>query len=136
MKGTPRGYRTTIEKGSFPSDLSLPADARAAGVARQAIRERLSGILASPKLHDAMLLTSELVTNAVQHARRRAIELDIRAEPGYVRITVTDDGPGFVAGRPRPRRETGGFGLHLVERIADRWGTEASPHRVWFELDA
>ena len=53
-----------------------------------------------------------------------------------MRVEVTDAGPGFdPAHRPEPS-EAGGWGLRLVDAMADRWGVEVTPLvRVWFELD-
>lgn len=90
---------------------------------------------------DLLLLLSELVSNAVIHGRVGAdgrIGVRIDHEPDHVRVEVVDGGAGFDwerRRRERPRRE-GGFGLALVERIAERWGIEREQGvtRVWFEL--
>jgi anti-sigma regulatory factor (Ser/Thr protein kinase) len=89
---------------------------------------------------DATLLVSELITNAVRHAMSSGIpevELRIRNEPGRVRVVVSDPGDGF---EPSPRRPTAsegsGWGLYLVDRIADRWGVLSKDrNEVWFEID-
>ena len=62
----------------------------------------------------------------------------MNATPGIVRVTVTDAGEGFEpAPRRQPRTETGGWGLHLVDRLAHRWGVDrAGVTSVWFEIDA
>jgi signal transduction histidine kinase len=54
-----------------------------------------------------------------------------------VRVAVVDSGPGFAASeRPSSPGVDGGFGLFLVDRIADRWGTDGEgATTVWFELD-
>jgi hypothetical protein len=53
---------------------------------------------------------------------------------GHVRCGVLDHGPGFAA-RGHQGSAGGGFGLMIVEQLADRWGMERSPERteVWFE---
>jgi len=117
---------------------SISVDEEAVRIARLAVRERLSPYLTHAKLGDAVLLTSELVTNAVRHADLQdadAIRLEIATQPNAVRVTVIDDGPGFDPGRIQPDRGTGGWGLKLVAVLSDRWGTQAGPHAVWFELD-
>ena len=89
---------------------------------------------------DATLLVSELVTNAVRHALGSGtpeVELRIRSEPGRIRVVVSDPGGGF---EPAPRQPTAGegsgWGLYLVDRIADRWGVLSKDrNEVWFEID-
>ena len=118
---------------------SIPVDEKAVRTARRAVQERLSPYLPHAKLGDAVLLTSELVTNAVRHADLQdadTIRLEVTTQPHAVRVTVIDEGPGFDPRQIRRDRETGGWGLKLVDVLADRWGTQATPHAVWFELDA
>jgi two-component sensor histidine kinase len=83
------------------------------------------------------LLVSELVTNSVKHAGagpEDPIDVALTASADKVRVEVGDDGVGF---EPRTSRtEPGGFGLMLVEKLADRWGIERTPRPcVWFEID-
>ena len=86
-----------------------------------------------------LLLTSELVNNSVVHGNAReedVIEIEVRATPAGVRASVSDQGTGFCP-QPRSRgaEEPGGWGLELVERLAERWGVErADRTSVWFEL--
>ena len=87
-----------------------------------------------------MLVVSELATNAVLHSGcLPEEELEVVAErvPAGVRIAVSD--PGRSGKRPErgqmPMGITGGMGLHVVERLARRWGTEVDGvTRVWAEL--
>lgn len=87
---------------------------------------------------DLLLLTSELVNNSVVHGKAReddVIEIEVRATPGGVRACVTDPGAGFSPQRRSRGDEPGGWGLELVERLAERWGVErAERTSVWFEL--
>lgn len=84
---------------------------------------------------DAELLVSELVTNAVLHARS-STRVTIEHAGTTVRVSVCDDSPR------RPRlREYGpeavtGRGLVIVDRIALRWGVDPSDNGkcVWFEI--
>jgi anti-sigma regulatory factor (Ser/Thr protein kinase) len=112
----------------------------AAAAARNALRA-LEPRLDDQVLDDIRLLVSELVTNAIRHADSAAggadIGLDVSIEDGCIRVEVADPGPGFV---PRERdsdtSRPGGWGLYLVDRIADRWGVvRNSMNRVWFEID-
>jgi anti-sigma regulatory factor (Ser/Thr protein kinase) len=93
-----------------------------------AARHFVHGALAGcPALADAVLLASELATNAVQHSasgRGGAFVVAISHAPGRVRVTVTDGGS---ATRPIVAREpeelaVSGRGLVLVDALADRWG--------------
>jgi hypothetical protein len=84
----------------------------------------------------ATLLTSELVTNAVLHARS-ALEVTVRFTDGQLWVGVSDGHPGPpVRKRYGPDAATG-RGLMLVERIASAWGTEmsATGKVVWFCLE-
>ncbi len=86
------------------------------------------------------LLVTELVSNSVRHAdadTSSAIELKVSMSPSCARVEVEDRGPGFDARPRQPDLEGGGgFGLLLVDRLADRWGMVMDhPSRVWFEID-
>jgi anti-sigma regulatory factor (Ser/Thr protein kinase) len=91
-------------------------------------------------LDDIRLLVSELVTNAVRHAggpRGGEVTLDVTIESSSLHVEVTDPGTGFD---PQPRDDEmsrpGGWGLYLVDRIADRWGVVRNHlNHVWFEID-
>lgn len=106
----------------------------------RAVVDRELGPLPAKVREDATLLVSELVTNAVRHALGTGlleVELRIRSEPGRIRVVVSDQGGGFV---PAPRLPTAaegsGWGLYLVDRIADRWGVLSKERtEVWFEID-
>jgi anti-sigma regulatory factor (Ser/Thr protein kinase) len=119
-------------------DRSLPSGPRAPGEAREYVRGRLTTTLSASKLADCELITSELVTNATQHAdieEGAAIGIDIDVQPQTVHVSVVDSGAGFHL-RDAPPDEVGGWGLVLVERLSDRWGIHTgSPHGVWFEID-
>lgn len=88
-----------------------------------------------------LLLTSELVNNSVTHGKaggQDVIEIEVRATPRGVRAQVSDSGEGFAPGeRTLATDEPGGWGLVLVERVADSWGVERNGRTsVWFELAA
>jgi two-component sensor histidine kinase len=72
---------------------------------------------------DAMIVVTELVSNAVRHARRVAggrIGVSLSREPDGLRIEVRDPGYGFVPSTGA--RDEGGFGLPVVDRLAREWG--------------
>jgi anti-sigma regulatory factor (Ser/Thr protein kinase) len=85
---------------------------------------------------DAKLLVSELITNAVKYGSGDTVTLEVVSEgPDHMRVDVVDDGVGFVpVARSRPATEVGGWGLHMVESVSDRWGVHEGSTHVWFEL--
>lgn len=87
---------------------------------------------------DVRLLVSELVTNSVQHAQVAAedsIVLVLAITPEKVRVEVRDDGPGFEPPASPPSENADkGWGLFLVEQLADAWGVGEAGRGVWFEI--
>ncbi|MFI1064245.1 ATP-binding protein [Streptomyces spororaveus] len=90
---------------------------------------------------DALLVVSELVTNAKLHAGG-CRELVVSAAGDVFRVEVYDGVQvpvsAFRTGGPAVPGAPGGYGLRLVRRLADRWGAEAVGHgkAVWAEFDA
>ena len=86
----------------------------------------------------AVLLVSELVTNAVLHARTE-VDVIVAGDDGCVRIAVVDRSPVMPATRSFSPTAGSGRGLHLVESMASRWGVEPASEEpgkeVWFEID-
>jgi anti-sigma regulatory factor (Ser/Thr protein kinase) len=114
----------------IPRDLSAPARAR------RAIAE-LQGHVDPALLPDVTLLVSELVTNSVKYGGPGTVAVRATSSHrGHVRVEVLDDGEGFLPG-PRLRRlsDPGGWGLHLVQQLTDRWGVLDDEGHVWFEID-
>lgn len=90
------------------------------------IRDKLE-----PRFEDVVLVVSELVTNSVRHGASNGIDVKVTAGRGQIRVEVADDGPGFSIDDPRGS----GFGLSIVEKLADRWGMNNDPKfTVWAEL--
>ncbi|MFJ6941154.1 SpoIIE family protein phosphatase [Streptomyces sp. NPDC101132] len=115
---------------------------RSVATARAFVRDTLQGWGFSDIVDDAVVLTSELVTNAVIHAGTRADVLCLRSADG-VRVEVADRYPEREVPLRHPDRpyaspdHEGGRGLMLCAAMASRWGVEyesASKH-VWFQLD-
>jgi serine/threonine-protein kinase RsbW len=83
----------------------------------------------------AVLLVSELVTNATVHAGTK-IRMTVHVDSHWVRVEVQDEGPG----EPKLRRPTPnqlqGRGLAVVDRLSTDWGTDLHEgHKtVWFEI--
>jgi anti-sigma regulatory factor (Ser/Thr protein kinase) len=107
--------------------------------ARRALLTRAAGMPAAVR-DDVLLLLTELVTNAVRHAGvgpERSLDTKIREWPGRVRVDVTDPSTGATSFGARSNGDSkGGWGLFLVDQIADRWGVRRTPTGtcVWFEL--
>lgn len=118
-------------------DLRLSPGPRAPAEARETVGRALRA-LDPDTLGTLRLLVSELVTNSVRHAlmsREGAIDLSVRRQPGRIRVSVTDPGGGFEP-VPPDHDIRSGWGLFLVDRLADRWGvTSNGATRVWFEID-
>src|SRR5215204_315857 len=87
---------------------------------------------------DVRLLVSELVTNSVKHARVSeddSIILEVKVADDSVRIEVRDPGPGFEPPAAAPPDDAdAGWGLFLVEQLADDWGVEKERQAVWYEI--
>ena len=117
-------------------DVDIPRDARAPARARRAV-EGL-GMAIDPSIQrDVVLLVSELVTNSVKYGGEGDLRLQIESRsPRHVRVEVVDQGSGFVpVARDRPATDVGGWGLHLVETLANRWGVHEGSTHVWFEIE-
>ncbi|GAA1944853.1 SpoIIE family protein phosphatase [Streptomyces durmitorensis] len=115
---------------------------RSVATARSFVRDTLQGWGFTDIVDDAVVLTSELVTNAVVHAGTAADVLCLRTEDA-VRIEVSDHYPEreiplqqSAVNMGNPDRE-GGRGLQLCAALATRWGVEYTPtqKQVWFQLD-
>jgi anti-sigma regulatory factor (Ser/Thr protein kinase) len=122
------------------SDMSfeLAGGPYAVTAARLALADLESQLDASVAF-DVRLLVSELVTNSVQHASVAAedsIVLLVQINDETVRVTVSDDGPGFEPpASPPPEDADAGWGLFLVEQLADAWGVGEDRKSVWFEIE-
>ena len=120
--------------------LTLPPAGRAAGVARQVTRETLAAWRVAHIEETAVLLVSELVTNAVRHARpgRLAMALSLEAAGAWLRIEVHDADARVPRQRTPGASDESGFGLLLIEALAGNWGVRqtATGKAVWAELDA
>ena len=119
-------------------ELTLVGGRGAPSLARRGLGG-LNGSLAGLR-QSVRLLVSELVANAVKHGGAgpdRTIRIKLDSSSDRVRVEVRDGGPGFerrVGRRIDPLED--GFGLTLVDQLADRWGVEVDDGAlVWFEID-
>lgn len=125
------GYREVMDH-----HCQLPAAPEAAGLARRLVQDTLREAGAGHVMDDAVLVMSELATNAVRYG----------AEPIVAHATVTDGRlilavqDGRASDLPYPKvltaTEPNGRGMHLVAAMAARWGWDRSAHAkvVWAEI--
>jgi anti-sigma regulatory factor (Ser/Thr protein kinase) len=121
-------------------DAQLPIGAMAPSSAR-ALVTGLRGRVAGDVLDDLVLVVSEVVTNCIRHARlgpHETIRLRLTATATGIRLEVIDTGRGFVMPviAAHDPALPGGWGLYIVDQLADRWGVmgERGTH-LWFEID-
>lgn len=117
--------------------LPLTAAPASVGEARRFVRLRLDELeVPEPPLEDAVLLTSELVTNALLHAGT-GFEVRLDTDPNRVRVEVHDGGQRLPLASAATMDATGGRGLLLVGQIANDWGVDRSVggKSVWFEMN-
>ena len=111
--------------------MTLPATPDSVRTARRFVAERVRrcpvGVAS-----DCLLLTSELATNCVVHARTDYV-VRVVLEEGKVRVEVVDDEPDM------PQVCERGRGLRMVDDLAAAWGAEPcvdGPGKiVWFEIE-
>ena len=115
----------------------LPAGPGAAAAARAQVRDTVGAWNLPVDLDDAVLLTSELVTNAVLHGTGH-IMLSVRAVGPGLRVEVHDASPVLPPARPAgsPGEAVSGRGLSLVAALAADWGAYRCPggKAVYFTL--
>jgi anti-sigma regulatory factor (Ser/Thr protein kinase) len=109
-----------------------PTSARAA---REFVAETLRRWGRPERTEAAVLLTSELVTNAILHARTQ-VAVTIHQLESSLRVSVLDESAEQPSRRDDTDHLAGGRGLKLVEAVATSWGVspEGQGKAVWFEL--
>lgn len=132
--------RETVTSVTSPSaSAAFEPDGRAAAAARRFVRDTLLAWNADDVVDDAVLLTSELVTNAVVHAGT-IVEVACLLEPASVLVEVHDLHPGRRVPDWPGNGDTGdesGRGLLVSATLAAAWGVTYTKGRktVWFRLD-
>jgi len=124
--------RGTVSQAS----VDLPRVPASVGEARRFVEDTVRSWSLDLLLDDALLVISELVTNAITHAHSSCrIRLSVNATT--LRIDVLDAGSGTPEPRPASAMEEHGRGLHLVDAVTSAWGLEDVPGQgklVWAEL--
>jgi anti-sigma regulatory factor (Ser/Thr protein kinase) len=116
--------------------ITLQREPSEAGHARRQVAQACEG-LARDVVEIAQLLTTELVTNAIDHGAGE-ITLDITRASQDLRVDVSDAAPGRPQAAAATPDQTRGRGMLIVESLASSWGiTPPSDSRrksVWFKL--
>jgi anti-sigma regulatory factor (Ser/Thr protein kinase) len=117
--------------------IDLDAEPCSAGAARRFVADRLKDRVPEGVSDVAVLLTSELVTNVIVHART-PMRLEVDVDEDSVRVCIADDLPRQPTMRPSHEARLTGRGMNLVASLAMHWGVEPAPpgKKVWFELSA
>lgn len=120
--------------------LTVPGSPRYVSITRAFITRTLSG-LAGIDSDAATLLTSELVTNAIQHTKSGdggEVIVDVIGLPDGVLVEVTDQGSRATPEVKSDLYAGNGHGLYLVQQLAGRWGfrRDRAGTTVWFHLTA
>ena len=115
--------------------VELPPEPASASRARQLARERLRVVCTPDVLDTVALLVTELVTNAILHART-PLQLEIEVHPDRVRLCVEDASLQQPELHHYDTDAVTGRGLALLEQLATSWGVEARPSGkvVWCEI--
>ncbi len=115
-----------------PTVLAVPSNRQAPGNAREFVQD--SAAIRTKSARDAaVLMVSELVTNAVLHGRP-PIVIMIERDQSDVRVSVADDHPGRPTLQSPSPDAPGGRGLLVVDALASAWGvqTRVVGKAVWF----
>jgi len=125
-----------VSEGVRPRHVSLDPVPSSVGLARRFVSDVLVD-LADDRRDVALLLTSELVTNAILHART-PVELSVVVEGDKVLVCVGDrlEVSDALVAHDHSRTRPGGRGLALVADLSSAWGTHAhvGGKTVWFVL--
>jgi serine/threonine-protein kinase RsbW len=119
--------------------MTLPAESRSVRLARHAAHVVLGAWRLAHVEETAVLIVSELVTNAVRHAKGTdVIEVDLHATRACLRIEIQDTDRRWPQPRVPGGFEESGFGFVLVDALAATWGVRETEtgKAVWAELDA
>jgi anti-sigma regulatory factor (Ser/Thr protein kinase) len=116
------------------AEKTLTADQRAPSTARATVRAACASY--HPDLvDDAVLLVSEVVTNAVKYGKA-PVRLCIDCGPSGIVVAVEDGNPALPRARRTDHRRHSGRGLVLLQRLATDWGVRLTDRgkQVWFRL--
>ena len=136
--GSDNRHRQREEASGSPhrESVTLPAEPRSAGTARR-LTERLcaAAALDGTVSDAAVLLVSEVVTNAITHGGRGA-RLTVTTGKLGVHVEVGDDNQDMPYWREPNMMAEDGRGIGIVDALATHWGIRAKPlgKVVWFQI--
>jgi anti-sigma regulatory factor (Ser/Thr protein kinase) len=118
--------------------LTLPPTARSAREGRRFVVQALTDWDCDALIDAAALLTSEVITNAVLHARTPLTVSIQRTRLGHIQIEVSDGSPVEPHRRTPAADATTGRGIGLLEELAASWSvsTTQTGKTVTFTLDS
>jgi anti-sigma regulatory factor (Ser/Thr protein kinase) len=127
--------RPTVQR---PRRISLAAGPAAAAAARNQVRAAIRAWDLPVDVDTAVLLTSELVTNALRHEKSGTITVTITCVCGQLRVDVHDTSRRVPMPVNTPVDSEAGRGLLLVTSLATDWGFHPTPagKAVYFTLAA
>ena len=116
--------------------VDLPPEPRSATRARQLTREQLASACPEEAVEVAALLVTELVSNAILHARTDIV-LIVDVVPGRVVLRVRDGSDIAPVARGYGTEAATGRGIALVEQLASEWGVDHADggKEVWCRID-
>ncbi|MBK5305364.1 MAG: ATP-binding protein [Frankiaceae bacterium] len=109
-------------------ELTLPATVDSVGIGRRLVREALSEWDMGSLAYTAMLLTSEVLTNSILHARTPVVLTVERSGTQSVTISVRDGSTLVPRRRQHPQDATTGRGLELLDGLAQHWRVQQQEH--------
>jgi serine/threonine-protein kinase RsbW len=128
--------------GKVLGSLTVPGDPEQVGVTRAFVTRTLGRHRIGTDTDAAALLTSEIVTNAIQHTRSGAdggtVTIVMIGVPHAVLVEVIDEGSPGTPVVKGDLYAAEGHGLFLVQHLAAQWGyvRDAAGTTVWFLLPA
>jgi len=117
--------------------IDLPAEPESARRAREQLKPFRDAVDATSFV-DLCLLVDELVVEVLhdKDSPSGQIELRVELDGDRVKVAVAEGGGAYRLPSRRPEPGDPGFGLHLVQRLSDRWGMrrERGKATVWLEM--
>ncbi|MGB9378217.1 MAG: ATP-binding protein [Mycobacteriales bacterium] len=126
------------ESAALSYEVTLPLTDLAPTRARHLARDVLATWQLAAQADTVGVVVTELISNAMQHGQPNdSLVLQMNFEDRCIRISVSDGSALRPIAQQVEADQTSGRGMHIVEQLTDRWGTDASPgggKRVWVEL--